>query len=158
VRAAVVPFPPGRKVYDVDELAADGRVLQRAPGPDPRPLARTPAVLSRLPGGVVVAGDGSCVQVSADAPTRDRSSCRNIDFQPILVAAPCAAHRVVVVARSRRLEVVTDRGVISGRRKGRFAVAIVPGDEALREVRTAASGGPVRLPPVARQCGYALQT
>jgi hypothetical protein len=98
------------------------------------------------------------VQVGADAPTPDRSRCRNLDFQPILVAAPCAARRLVVVARSRRLRVTTDRGVVHGRRKGRFAVAVVPRDEALREVRTAASVGPVRLPPAARQCGYTLQT
>jgi hypothetical protein len=158
VRAAAVPLSAGRKVYDTDELAADGHVLQRAPGPDLRPLAHTPAILALLPGGVVVAGGAWCVQVSADAPTRDRSGCRNIDFQPILVAAPCAARRLVVVAKARRLRVVTNRGVIRGRRKGRFVVAIVPRDAALREVRVpGVSRTPVRLPPADRQCGYSLQ-
>jgi len=42
----------------------------------------------------------------------------------------------------------TDRGVIHGRRKGRFTVAIVPRDAALR--------APARLPPAAKQCGYTL--
>jgi hypothetical protein len=148
VRAVAVPLSPGREVYDTDELAADGHVIQRVPGPDLRPLARTPAVLARLPGGTVVAGAGWCVQVSTAAPTRDRSGCRNLDFQPILVAAPCAARRLVVVARARRLRVVTDRGVIRARRTGRFAVAIVPRDAALREVRIpGVSHTPIRLPP-----------
>jgi hypothetical protein len=150
VRAAAVALPTGAKVYDTDELAADGHVLQRAPGPDLRPLAHTPGLLARLPGGVDVAGGGWCVQVSTDAPTRDRSECRNIAFQPTLVAAPCAARRTVIVSRSRHLRVRTDRGVIRGRRKGRFTVAIVPRDAALL--------GPVRLPPAAKQCGYTLQT
>jgi hypothetical protein len=159
VRAVAVPLSAGRKVYDTDELAADGHVLQRLPGPDPRPLARTPAVLARLPGGIVVAGGGRCVQVSAAAPTRDPIGCRNMDFLPILVAAPCAARRLVVVARGRQLRVMTDRGVIRGRRKGRFAVAIIPRDSALREVRGARrSPIPVHLPPAAAQCGYSLQT
>jgi hypothetical protein len=150
VRAAAVALPGGAKVYDTDELADDGHVLQRIPGPDLRPLPHTPAVLARLPGGIVVAGGGWCVQVGADAPTRDRRGCRNIDFQPILVAAPCGARRLVVISRSRRLRVKTDRGVIRGRRKGRFVVAIVPRDAAVR--------APVRLPPAAKQCGYTLQT
>jgi hypothetical protein len=150
VRGATVALPAGGKVYDTDELAADGHVLQRIPGPDLRPLPHMPAVLARLPGGVVVAGGGGCVQVGVDAPTRDRSGCRNIDFQPILVAAPCAARRLVVISRSRRLRVRTDRGVIRGRTKGRFVVAIVPRDAALRS--------PARLPPAAEQCGYTLQT
>jgi hypothetical protein len=97
--------------------------------------------------------------VSTAAPTRDRSGCRNLDFQPILVAAPCAARRLVVVAQSRRLRVVTDRGVIRGRRTGRVAVAIVPRDAALREVRVpGVSRTPIRLPPAPQQCGYSLQT
>jgi len=159
VRAAAVSLSTGREVYDTDELAADGHVIQRVPGPDLRPLARTPAVLARLPGGTLVAGAGWCVQVSTAPPTPDRSGCRNIDFQPILVAAPCAARRLVAVAQARQLRVVTDRGVIRGRRKGRFAVAIVPRDTALREVRVpGVSRTPVRLPPAARQCGYSLQT
>jgi hypothetical protein len=157
VRAATVVLPAAANVYDTDELAADGHVLQRVPGPDLRPLAHTPAVLARLAGGVVVAGGAWCVQVGADAPTRDRAACRNIDFQPIVVEAPCAARRLVVVARTRQLRVRTDRGVIRGRRKGRFAVAVVPRDAALREVRTAAARTAVRLPPAATQCGYALQ-
>lgn len=158
VRAAAVPLPTGAHVYDTDEMAADGHLLARVPGPDLRPLGHTPALLVTLPGGVHVAGGGSCVQVGTDVPTRDRGGCRNIDFQPILVAAPCAARRLVVVAKARRLQVTTDRGVIRGRRKGRFAIAIVPRDRALREVRL--GGGPlaIRLPPAARQCGYALQT
>jgi hypothetical protein len=99
------------------------------------------------------------VQVSAAAPTRDRSGCRNLDFQPILVAAPCAARRLVVVARARQLRVVTDRGIIRGRRTGRFAVAIVTRDAALREVRIpGAPRTPIRLPPAPQQCGYSLQT
>lgn len=150
VRAAAVPLLAGTRVYATDELAADGHVLQHVPGPDERPLPHAPAVLARLPGGVTVAASGSCVQVTADAPTRDRGDCRNIDFQPILVAAPCAARRLVVIGRAGRLRVRTDRGVVRARRKGRFAVAIVPRDAALRQ--------PVRLPPAARQCGYALQT
>jgi hypothetical protein len=157
VRAASVPLPAGAKVYDTDELAADGHVLERVPGPDVRPLAHTPAVLARLPGAVVVAGGGLCVQVGADVPTRDRSGCRNIGFQPILIAAPCSARRLIVVTRSRTLRVTTDRGVINGRRKGRFSIAIVPRDEALRAVRTTGSRAGIRLPSAARQCGYELQ-
>jgi hypothetical protein len=159
VRAVAVPLSAGRKVYDTDELAADGHVLQRLPGPDPRPLARTPAVLARLPGGIVVAGGGRCVQVSAAAPTRDPIGCHSMGFLPVLLAAPCAARRLVVVAQARQLRVATDRGVIRGRRKGRFAVAIVPRDAALREVRVpGVSRTPIRLPPAVQQCGYSLQT
>jgi hypothetical protein len=158
VRAVAVPLSAGRKVYDTDELAADGHVLQRLPGPDLRPLAHMPAVLARLPGGTVVAGADGCVQVAADAPTRDGTRCRNLAFLPVLVAAPCAARRLVVVARGRQLRVVTDRGVIRGRRKGRFTVAIVPREAALREVRVARRAPiDVRLPPAAAQCGYSLQ-
>ena len=148
VRVATVVLPAGAKVYDTYELAADGHLLQHVPGPDQRPLAHAPAVLARLPGGVVVAGAERCVQVGADAPTRDRADCR-LAFGPIFIS-PCAARRIVVVARARRLSVRTDRGVIRGQRKGRLSVAVVPRDAALRS--------PVRLPPAARQCGYTLQT
>lgn len=150
VRAATVALPAGSHVYGTEELAADGHVIEHWPGPDLRPLAHTPAVLARLPGGIVAAAGGTCIQVGANAPTRDRTACRNADLLKTLVAAPCAARRLVIVTRRRALRVTTDRGVIRGHRKGRFTVAVVPRDAALRS--------PVRLPPASKQCGYTLQT
>jgi hypothetical protein len=158
VRALALTLPGDRRLYGADLLAADGHVLAPRTGPDQPPLPRALPVLSHLLGGVIVAAGDDCVQVRLGAPTRSRADCA-LGFTSILLAAPCAARRTVVVARLRRpahgLDVVTDHGTVRGRRSGSFAVAIVPAGDAVRAVRLAgASRTAVRLPPAARQCGY----
>jgi hypothetical protein len=97
---------------------------------------------------VVAASSSSCIQVGVKVPTRDALECHG-GVETTFAFAPCAARRLVILARSPHLRVTTDRGVIRGRRIGGFAVAIVP--------RNAAARAPVRLPPAAKQCGYTLQ-
>jgi hypothetical protein len=160
VRAATVSLPGDRRVYATDLLAADGRVLGSIPGPDQRPLARTPRILARLPGGVTVAALGGCVQVRAGRPTRDRSACGLNGLTDSLVSVPCAAHRTVIVARlahgARGVTAATSAGTVRGKRHGRLALAILPPRAALREIRlTGAARIRMHLPPAARQCGYA---
>jgi hypothetical protein len=136
VHGLAVPLPAGAHVYATDELAADGHVLQHSSGPDLRPLAHAPAVLARLPGRVVVAASSSsCIQVGVKAPTRDASQCHG-GVETTFAFAPCAARRLVILARSRQLRVTTDRGVIRGRRIGGFAVAIVPPSSAATRCRS----------------------
>jgi hypothetical protein len=159
VRGAVAVLPGDRRVYQTDLLAADGHVIDSLPGPDARPLPRTPRTVARLPGGGTVAALGDCVQVRAGAPTRDRNACGFTDIAQTIVAVPCAARRTVVVSRlgraARGLTVTTSDGTVRGRRHGALAVAVLPPHAALREIRLlGAARMRVRLPPAARQCGY----
>ena len=159
VRAVAVTLPGDRRLYRVAFLGAGGRKLGARDGPDRPPLARAPSMLARLPGGVTVAAGGACVQVHVGPPTRDQADCA-FAFGSIVVSTPCAARRTVVVARLRRpargLEVLTDRGVVRGRRPtDGFAVAVVPPAARTRAVQlVGAERTGIRLPPAARQCGY----
>jgi hypothetical protein len=159
VKAATVSLPGDRRLYSTDLLAADGHVLGSLPGPDQPPLAHTPRVVARLPGGVTVAASTECVQVRSGPPTRDRAACELVGLTDTFVVVPCAAHRAVIVSRVRRpatgLTAVTTAGRVRGRRHGALSVAILPPRAALREVRLTGAGRVgVHLPPAARQCGY----
>ena len=159
VRAAVASLPGDRRVYQTDLLAADGHVLDALPAPDPRPLPRTPRVVAHLPGGVIVAALGDCVQVRAGGPSRERSACGFTELTGTVVAVPCAARRTVIVARLRRpargLSALTSERTIRGRRHGALAVAVLPPRAALREIRLAGAARiRMRLPAATRQCGY----
>jgi hypothetical protein len=155
VRAVAFTVAGDRRLYSVQLLAADGRVLGTRPGPDPRPLAHTPRVLARLPGGLVVSATRDCVQMRPGAPTRDPQDC-----EPQLgaggVTTPCAARRTVVILRTKEdLTVTTDRGTVRGRRSGAYVVAVVPARFAVRAIRLAGARSMLlRLPPASRQCGY----
>jgi hypothetical protein len=159
VKAATATVAGDRRLYSTDLLAADGHVLQSLPGPDQPPLAHTPRVIARLPGGVTVAASGGCVQVRSRPPTRDRAACGFTDVVASFVSVPCAARRTVVVTRLRRpatgLTAITATGSVRGRRHGSLALAILPPRAALREIRlTGAARIRFHLPPAARQCGY----
>ncbi len=159
VKAATATVPGDRRLYSTDLLAADGHLLGSLPGPDQPPLAHTPRVIARLPGGVTVAASTECVQVRSGPPTRDRAACAFTDVVASFVSVPCAARRTVVVTRVRRpatgLTAVTTTGTVRGRRHGSLALAILPPRAALREIRlTGAARIRFPLPPAARQCGY----
>lgn len=155
VRVASATVAGDRRLFSAQLLAADGRVLATRPGPDQPPLPQTPRVVARLQGGVAVAAAAGCIQIRAGTPTRDRADCV-LTPTPGLVAAPCAARRTVVVARSSRgLTVRTDHGTVRGRRSGAYVVAVVPARSAVRAIRLAgARSALLRLPPASRQCGY----
>jgi hypothetical protein len=161
-------------------LDAQGRLIEKRPGPDPAPFARQPVALLRASTGArLVAGIVArsalgprhlCLALARRLPDTSRD-CGYWWGGSIDVSVGCRPRSMVfwgtVGASARSVEIRTDRATVHARMvdlprafesKRRAVLAVVPSTATPRKLVVERSGGDkrVRLPmrSAARQCGY----